>query len=90
MNENPNPPPNITDARVGRAIANQRWLMRSFQSGNFAWKERVFGELSPQPGEHLERAIPVLIAHISDGQKNARERSEVVSSLRSKLEVGNT
>src|SRR6266849_1666928 len=76
--------------REGRAIAKMGWLMRSFQSGNFAWKQRVSGELSPQPDEHLESAMLVLIANVRDCQKNARERGQVMSSLRCKLQVGNT
>jgi len=75
---------------MGRAIAKMDWLMRSFQSGNFAWKERVSGELSSQPVEHLESARLIFIAHVRNCQKNARERSQVVSSSRGKLEVGNS
>src|SRR5437588_7854981 len=81
-------PRRMLGMRDGRAAAKMSWLMRSFQSGNFARKQRVSGELSPQPVEHLESATIVLIAHVGNCQKNARERSQVVSSLRCKLEVG--
>src|ERR1700730_10506474 len=76
--------------RDGRAIAKRSGLMGGIQSGNFAWKQRVCGELSAEAVEHLESAAPVFVAHVGNSQQNAGERSQIVSSLRCKLEVSNT
>src|ERR1700731_822035 len=89
MNGKSNPLSNVADA-PRRGNGKLSWLMRCFESGNFAWKQRVSGELSAQPVEHLQGARIVLIAHERNCQKNARERSQVVSTLRCKLQVGDT
>src|SRR5450631_1704016 len=62
--------------------------MAGVEAGDLAGKKRVSGELIAQGGEDFAGARFVFLPHISDGQQDARKRSQVVAVRSGNLQVG--
>src|ERR1700685_329019 len=56
-------------------------LMRSFEAGNLALKKRVAGKVVTEATQQLQGLRLILLSHVRDGEKNAREGCEIVAMI---------
>src|SRR5204863_8005366 len=60
-------------------------LVNSIEAGDFSGEERVSGELIAQRCQHSPGSGRVFVAHIGNGQEDARERSQILTVVGGQL-----